>query len=316
MTKFGTNIERAFCKNGEILIPAYDDALKVFRFIIESEPELLVHTTKQGRITLTQLASGSGQYVLSTYRSWGKVADGDKAKCPAYYIKAGYRQLCWDRWSLYTVGETLWLLPNFVLAKYLWQDEIRYKDMQGQWVTVTNPAGINSVKTLQLKLYDLNQNELADLSHDPVYKASSDVAISPDGKYAYSPCIKRPLKETLLADRVCRYRLDGTKLFWEEVFAFDPSEKYQYVSIQQLSVGPNGDVYFIELGARNNNYGIWKFDATTKQIKKITRPPNRPDEHPRVSHYGKRVAFVGFRDGAYALLIAQLNQKLNISRGI
>lgn len=305
LSPFGTNPNRitlGACKNNEILIRASDDGAKLYSLRIGNQPELLASFTSGALID--QMYKESARYFLSAYRTGVHGTSPKNDNCAVSNLNAEYKLLCWEAWLLHSKQA----LSNYVLATQQWQDEYIYRDKQENVVKVPNPAGKSPDKALQLKLYDLDQNELANLSHDPVYKASFNVAISPDEKYAYSPCIKKPQNETLLADKVCRYRLDGAKHLWEEVFAFDPSGKYQNVSIQQLNVGPNGDVYFIELGPRNHNYGIWKFEASTKQIKKITSPPPRPDEQPRVSPDGNRIAFVGLRDSAFALLIAQTNK--------
>lgn len=301
----------ALCKNGEIVVSVQDDELKelkFFRITVDEPPELLAHVTAASEIDPAQMFSDSARYVLSFYRSGYTKGEGDQERCPAYYLKDGYKRHCWDSWTLYNVGTILWVLPQYIVAKYQWHDQVEYKGDQGQSITVPNPAGKNPDKSPKLKLYDLEQKELATMSGDPGYMVDIDVVISPDEGYAYAACGKRDRKKRTGLDRVCRYRLDGGQHSWEEVFNFDPNGKYERVSIQQMNVGPNGDVYFIELGARNHNYGIWKFDAATQKIKKITSPPISTDEHPRVSPDGKRVAFTGYRDGTYVLLIAQPNK--------
>lgn len=266
-----------FCRGGEIIFYAYRQKPspngRVYSLSLDKdEPELLAQLP-YGRDP-SQMFQGSARYMLATRKTKGGEAISDRhlnpADCEVAHVSLGYRVTCVDG-----VG------PASKAAPYVVVDEDYDHSL------------------LRSTTYEL----IADLSKDASFQIASPVstpkAISPDGKYLYSPCEKR--KETIATTMlsICRYLLDGKQNNWELVFTFNPTV-YERALFCNYSLAwhiiptNSGDVYFVPSVTFLIAYGssgMWKYSADEKEFIKVSEA----EEHKfvGVSPGGKRISVQG-----------------------
>lgn len=227
--------------------------------------------------------------------------------CDVRFVRPGFRVLCWDPFQF----RGWWPLTNWVMAEYLRQETIKSRTEQGT-KRVPNPTPPLLGKdgkpvAYGVHLRDLTGNIVASLMEDSKYApwAEYGLPITPDEAYVYAACSKGP-RPIGLADRVCRYRLDGQPHEWEEVFRFDVAEQLK-TGITKISVSDTGDVYFALYGAQApHDGGIWRFNATSRRIEQLTSSSSQSyqDADPSVSPHGTWAIFVRKgKDGAKFMLL-------------
>lgn len=190
----------------------------------------------------------------------------------AGFVNAGLKLLCFD-----PAFQRLIALRRLVIADYLWEDEIGVQRPNGEPVVVRNnrtrlfdKSGKPVVRASFL--YDLDKRVIARLDQDSLFQVEGGTgfAIDPEDTWLYSPCKlkSKSRPERIDFDRVCRYRLDGTAHSWEQVFFFEAAGRSRF-AIQSLSVDRGLNVFFDMPGTTGKTGGIWRFNATSKEIERI-----------------------------------------------
>lgn len=239
-----------------------------------------------------------GNYALQAEVMLPESADKPTSGCRGK-ISTALRNLCWPK-----QGNSHAAYSRYVVQKQVWEDRYSSRDEDGQMHYHANPLPRQD-NSIWLK--DLEQREIARLDQDPQFETDNFLfyTVDPAENYLYTPC-KRKGKSNFTEDndKVCRYPLDGKAHQWQEVLSFAYADKVKS-GIQHISIDQQGNLYFDLPGGRGNNGGIWRYEASTHQIKKIVHGiPYHVDTNPNVSADGKTLVFE--RNGlAY---IAQLKE--------
>jgi hypothetical protein len=286
------------CQDGHIvfLVPGTKNgSSRLYALKIGGVPELIVEM-RAPRVSLR------GQYVLGN--SHRAVMDGGPLQgvfegnddCLLGNAKPGFKVLCWDWWLVVPQP-----LPQFVFSKYLWQESIKVKELNGQAKWVPNPE-------LPLKLTDGTEVKLGFFLRDLDSRIVRKIPVrqddyrydtihfkfDPQGQYLYCPCWKagdHGKKQYTVGGRICRFLLDGKNQHWEEIVSVQQNPRDPF-SLHDLGVNEQGDVVMMERGHRLLAT-LWMYHAQTGTVDKLLQV-RFPDElgGPQVSPSGRCVSVV------------------------
>jgi hypothetical protein len=294
------------CQEGHILflVPgAKQGSSRLYRLTIGGEPDLLVEM-RAPRVSLR------GQYVLGN--SHKAVMNGGPLQgvfegndnCLLSAAKSGLRVLCWDWWLVMPQP-----LPEFVLSEQRWEETIKIIDSTGHVKWVPNPARPPKLPDgTEIKWgYILRDLESRIVQKVPMRQGiyqydGNNFRTDPQGKNIYAPCWKvgdHGDKQFTVGGRICRFRLDGKNLNWEEVVSVQQNPHDPF-SLHDLNVSEGGDVVMIERGHRSQ-ISLWKYTAQSKVIDKVLQV-NSPEDlgAPQLSPSGKWASVI--RQGQLVLV--------------
>ena len=228
--------------------PLYN--LKLYRMKPQQTPELVLGM-EDNRFAIAAFHSEAKYIVLRGELSKNGVYAGPK-ECKVKYIKQGYRSFCWD-----SHGKKYWPLSKFVFSENGWSSKIWLMGKDGKPVFTENPKPPFRDKDGKIvygwyELHDINSGSVINL-YSSVYLTQISLQFDPDELYAYLPSRRRSEKVFLrranvsktLVDRICRYRLDGSKHEWEEVFVLEQrGHKYLPDHAGKLNISRVGDVIY------------------------------------------------------------------------
>lgn len=307
-------IRSVSCQENMILfnLPGSDrSTTKTYSVKIMGKPELI----SEMRGSAVNL---KGRYVAGSNLRIHEETIEKTGDCNVKYLKPGFKSICLDNSDYLS-----WPLEKFIISEYKWSEKTGSRNENGEYKMIPNPEKplLNTGQPSEAAIFlrDLHGKIIADLSNDPNYDTPRaafshfNFTISPDEQYVYAGCRKkettsikykidpRRLLGDRLArglDRVCRYRLDGRKNLWEEIFDFDPGYLVS-AQIEKLSVNEKGDLYFTISGTSKPEFlGIWKYDAASKSLNKLTHPKSlmeHNDSWPFPSPDEARFAFLRIR---------------------
>jgi hypothetical protein len=182
-----------FCHNQELLFYSFPGGPReqLYHLFIGGDPPELLADVAYGGDPSQMFTDGALYIIAGAEPSEGGMSSDSHHpidNCPVTYIKPGYRVVCVDRLN---AGNRA--MPKAVLDS---------------WPLLRDP----------------NYKVIANLLDDPVYQIPKFLLtqrfdISPDGAYLYTECQTDSSSRDI---RYCRYRLDGNKNQWEELFLFWP----------------------------------------------------------------------------------------------
>lgn len=273
-----SRIYRIKCVNKGVL---FSTGTKVYSVRIGEAPELIAE--KLDGSIFPDYVNYEAKYVLWPRakldgNDTGVSPSPDSAlkDCRFKYLNAGFQLQCG---SFHLKGLPS-LLPQFVFGEYYWSEIIRVKGASGQETRIPNPEPpLKLADGTELKhgylLRDLETRVIQQIKlEQPPYQIYRiPMKLDPQGEYLYANCSKagdHGEKHYDAGGRVCRYKLDGNKRVWEEVFAVQQSPK-ELFSLQDLDVNGQGDVAVIHRG--RDPQSLWKYTASSLKVEFVTRAP-------------------------------------------
>ena len=229
----------------------------------------------------------------------------------ASYHHPDFRLICWDT---DTPLGTFFMLDHFIVAPYEWADSVAIaKDgekpsiLRNQRPPLLDKDG--KIVHVRIELWDIDKKLLANLTDNNVFAIDrNNLIVTQDQRYLYAPC-KKTGASRFDGDNwsACRYLLDGKENQWEEAFFFALAEK-ERASVWDLSICPNGDLYFVLSGARTKGVrGIWQYAPRAKTFTQIThvKGDNESDKAIKCSPDGRNIAFIR-PEGGPTLFLAKV----------